>query len=370
MSGFTPFEERAMRRALELAGRGLETADPNPRVGCVIARGEQIVGEGWHARAGDVHAEVAALREAGARAAGATAFVTLEPCSHFGRTPPCADALVEARIGRVVFAVRDPNPRVCGAGASRLAAAGIPVACGLLEEEARALNVGFLQRMQVGRPWVRLKTAASIDGRTALASGASRWITGEAARADVHDWRARSSAVATGIGTLLADDPRLDVRRPQRLERAPARVIFDTRLRTSPAARVFDAPGAVIVIHAATEAAVGDAGGRLVARSARLEAVPAVGPHLDLAAAMRRLGELAFNELWVEAGPALAGSLLEAGLVDEWLHYLAPRLLGPAARPLAALPLLERLEDARRFAIVETTALGTDLRLRLLPERS
>ncbi|MGE3665389.1 MAG: bifunctional diaminohydroxyphosphoribosylaminopyrimidine deaminase/5-amino-6-(5-phosphoribosylamino)uracil reductase RibD [Steroidobacteraceae bacterium] len=367
MSTFTAFEEQAMRRALELAGRGLETADPNPRVGCVIVRDGQVVGEGWHVRAGEAHAEIGALREAGERAAGATAFVTLEPCCHHGRTPPCTEALIEARLARVVFAVRDPNPRVDGGGAARLAAAGIDVAGGLLESQAAALNAGFLLRMRAGRPWVRLKTAASLDGRTALANGASRWITGEAARAVVHDWRARSSAVATGIGTLLADDPRLDVRRPRPLGRAPARVVFDTRLRTPPAARVFDAPGEVFVLHAAGKAAEQDAGARLATRGARLEAVAAAGTHLDLAAALRRLGELGMNELWVEAGATLAGALLGSGLVDEWLHYLAPKLLGPAARPLADLPRIERLGDARGYSLIETTAFGADLRLRLVP---
>ncbi len=367
--GFTAFDERAMRRALALAARGLETTDPNPRVGCVIAHDEEIIGEGWHVRAGEAHAEIVALRQAGERAAGATAFVTLEPCCHHGRTPPCTEAFIEARLARVVFAAGDPNPRVSGGGAARLAAAGIKVESGLLEHEAATLNAGFLQRMRIGRPWVRLKTAASLDGRTALASGQSRWITGEAARADVHDWRARSSAVATGIGTLLADDPRLDVRRPRPLGRTPARVIFDTRLRTPVTARVFDAPGEVIVLHAAEGAAAAGAGTRLAARGARLVPVPTVGPRLDLAAAMRHLGELALNELWVEAGPTLAGALLEARLVDEWLHYLAPRLLGPDARPLAAVPLLERLEAAHSFAVAEVSTFGADLRIRLVPER-
>jgi diaminohydroxyphosphoribosylaminopyrimidine deaminase/5-amino-6-(5-phosphoribosylamino)uracil reductase len=366
VSGFSVFDEEAMRRALVLAERGLETTDPNPRVGCVIARDGEIVGEGWHMRAGEAHAEVGALRAAGARAAGATAYVTLEPCSHHGRTPPCADALVEARLARVVFAVRDPDPRVDGGGAARLAKAGVEVADGLLASEAAALNPGFLQRLRIGRPWVRLKTAASLDGRTALASGESRWITGEAARADVHDWRARSSAIMTGIGTLLADDPRLDVRRQRPLGRAPARIILDSRLRTPPAARVFEAPGAVIVVHAADAGA--QAGGALAARGARIEAVPPAGLHLDLAAALRRLGDLQLNELWVEAGATLAGALLEAGLVDEWIHYLAPRLLGPDARPLAMLPPLAQIGQARGFLLAETIKLGADLRLRLLPE--
>jgi diaminohydroxyphosphoribosylaminopyrimidine deaminase/5-amino-6-(5-phosphoribosylamino)uracil reductase len=367
MTAFTAFEERAMHRALALAARGLESADPNPRVGCVIAQDGEIVGEGWHRRAGEAHAEVEALRAAGERAAGATVFVTLEPCCHQGRTPPCTDALIAARVSRVVFALRDPNPRVDGGGAARLAAAGIGIASGLLEAQAAALNAGFVKRMRDGRPWVRLKTAASLDGRTALASGESRWITGEAARADVHDWRARSSAVATGIGTVLADDPRLDVRRTRPPERAPARVVFDTRLRTPPTARLFDAPGEVIVLHAAAGGTASEAGAPLAARGARVEAVAAAAGRVDPAAALRRLGELGMNELWVEAGPTLAGALLEAGLVDEWLHYLAPKLLGPGARPLAQWPFLARLADAPRFSLAEVTALGEDLRLRLVP---
>ncbi|MGD9598153.1 MAG: bifunctional diaminohydroxyphosphoribosylaminopyrimidine deaminase/5-amino-6-(5-phosphoribosylamino)uracil reductase RibD [Steroidobacteraceae bacterium] len=357
-----------MRRALELAQRGLETTDPNPRVGCVVARGETLVGEGWHARAGEAHAEIVALRAAGGQAAGATVYVTLEPCCHHGRTPPCTEALIAARVARVVFALRDPNPHVDGGGAARLAAAGVAVAHGLLEAEALALNAGFVQRMRIGRPWVRLKTAASLDGRTALANGVSRWITGEAARADVHAWRARSSAVLTGIGTVLADDPRLDVRRTQPVLRAPVRVIIDSRLRTPPTARLFDAPGGVIVMHAPGTVAAQGSAAALAGRGARLEAIHGA-PRVDLAAAMHRLGELALNEVLVEAGPTLAGALLEAGLVDEWLHYLAPMLLGPAARPLAAWPALARLDAAPRFAITAIEALGGDLRLRLTPER-
>ena len=367
MVEFTAFDRQAMARALELAALGMESADPNPRVGCVIAQGTRIVGEGWHVRAGEPHAEIVALAAAGASAAGATAYVTLEPCSHFGRTPPCADALLAARVARVVFAVGDPNPRVDGGGAARLAAAGIDVASGLLEAQASALNVGFLKRMRSGRPWLRLKSAASLDGRTALASGASRWITGEAARADVHHWRARSSAIVTGVGTVLADDPRLDVRRPTPLVRAPARVVIDSNLRTPPAARLFDAAGQVILLHATGDAAAAP----LAARGARVERIASesgqASGRVDLGAAMHRLGELAMNELWVEAGPTLAGALLEAGLVDEWLHYVAPKLLGPQARPLAELAPLRQLEGAREFTIAEVAQLGADLRIRLLP---
>jgi diaminohydroxyphosphoribosylaminopyrimidine deaminase/5-amino-6-(5-phosphoribosylamino)uracil reductase len=364
---FSASDELAMRRALELAARGLETTDPNPRVGCVIARGESIVGEGWHRAAGDAHAEVHALAASGRSAAGATAYVTLEPCNHTGRTPPCVDALIEARVARVVYAIEDPNPRVHGGGAARLRAAGIAVDSGLCAAEARALNPGFLKRMQRGMPWVRLKTAASLDGRAALASGASRWITGEGARADVHAWRARSSAVLTGIGTVLADDPRLDVRRSETVVRAPARIVVDSQLRTPVSARLFDAPGGVIILHA-VESPSGEALGSLRARGARTEFIASAG-RVDLAAALRRLAELEMNELWVEAGPRLAGALLAQRLVDEWIHYVAPSVLGEGALPFATLPPLAALADALTVRIVEVTPLGADLRLTLRPER-
>ena len=249
---YSDFDRTAMQRALELAARGLATTHPNPRVGCVIARNGRIVGEGWHARAGEAHAEVAALAAAGSEAAGATAYVTLEPCNHQGRTPPCVDALLAARIARVVYALPDPNPRVAGGGGARLEAAGVRVAAGLLAAEAAELNAGFLRRMRTGRPWVRVKLAMSLDGRTALASGASRWVSGEAARADVQHWRARSAAILTGVGTVLADDPRLDVRLADAPAAAPRplRVVLDSTLRTPPAARLFTVPGEVLIITA------------------------------------------------------------------------------------------------------------------------
>src|SRR5580700_11246648 len=251
----TDFDRFAMNRALVLAARGLETTHPNPRVGCVIAQGTKIIGEGWHERAGEAHAEVAALaavRAAGAQPAGATVYVTLEPCSHYGRTPPCVDALISAGVARVVFAVQDPNPQVSGQGADALRAAGIAVESGLMETESVDLNIGFMKRMTYGRPWVRLKLAMSLDGRTALSNGASQWITGEAARNDVQHWRARSSAVLTGVGTVLADDPRLDVRLPDetpgRARRQPLRIVLDTRLRTPPASRLLQAGGGEVLI--------------------------------------------------------------------------------------------------------------------------
>ena len=252
---FSDFDRSAMQRALTLAVRGLETTDPNPRVGCVIAQRGRIIGEGWHERAGEPHAEVAALRAAGSQAAGAAVYVTLEPCSHHGRTPPCVEALIAARVARVVIATDDPNPLVDGKGAAALRAAGIAVESGLLAQEATELNAGFFKRMRSGRPLVRVKLAMSLDGRTALANGESRWITGEAARADVHHWRARSSAILTGVGTVLADDPRLDVRLPGEAggpRRQPLRVVLDTELRTPAAARLFEMPGEVLILTGLT----------------------------------------------------------------------------------------------------------------------
>lgn len=365
MSAFSDLDCCAMSRALELAERGLETTDPNPRVGCVIVQGGAIVGEGWHERAGGPHAEIVALAAAGIAARGATAYVSLEPCNHTGRTGPCTEALLVAGIAEVVFAVADPNAYVAGGGARRLAEAGVRVRAGLLESQARSLNIGFMRRIAGGLPWLRLKTAASLDGRTALASGSSRWITGDVARADVHEWRARSSAIVTGVGTVLADDPTLDVRRAAPVSRPPARVVIDSQLRTPAEARLFGAPGELIFIHAG---APPERVRAFEARGVRVEQVEALSSErVDLAGAIERLGKLGMNELWIEAGPTLAGALLEGGFVDEWLHYVAPKLLGPDARALAALPLLEKLDEARTFRLADVQSFGQDLRLRLQP---
>ncbi len=362
---WSEFDSAAMRRALELAERALNTTDPNPRVGCVIARGTEIVGEGWHERAGEPHAEVFALRAAGDRAQGATAYVTLEPCNHHGRTPPCVDALLAARIARVVFAVRDPNPRVNGTGAARLEAAGVRVEVGLLEREASALNPGFLKRMRHGRPFVRLKTGASLDGRVALASGASRWITSEAARADVQHWRARSSAILTGAGTIAVDDPALTVRLPS-AERQPLRVVLQSKLELDSARRVFAGPGQVLVIGAVDAAAQAE---RLRARGIDVELVPAGAVGVDLAAVLDVLARRQVNEVLVEAGPTLSGAFLSQGWVDEWLLYVAPMLLGTSARPLAAVTSPLELAQALRFENIETLKVGDDVRMRLVPRR-
>ncbi|MGB5131966.1 MAG: bifunctional diaminohydroxyphosphoribosylaminopyrimidine deaminase/5-amino-6-(5-phosphoribosylamino)uracil reductase RibD [Steroidobacteraceae bacterium] len=354
---------RHMEKAIELAHRGLWTTDPNPRVGCVIADGERVIAEGWHERAGLPHAEAAALAVAGEAARGATAYVTLEPCCHHGRTPPCADALIAAGIKRVCYAIPDPNPRVSGGGASRLAAAGIEVSGGLLADAARALNPGFLSRMERGRPWLRLKMAASLDGRTALANGESRWITGDVARADVQQLRARSSALMTGAATVRCDDPRLDVRLPE-ATRQPLRVVLDTQLRTSPSARIVPPPGQLLVLTAsedkARRMALEDAG-------AQVAVLPAGPGGLDLAAAMRHLAGLEVNELQAECGPTLAGALLSARLVDELVLYLAPALLGMDARPLASLPGIASMSERMEFSISDLCRVGRDLRVTLRP---
>src|ERR1700730_7285559 len=368
---FTDFDRLAMQRALELAARGLTTTDPNPRVGCVIAHGALMVAEGWHERAGAAHAEGNALSAAGAQAAGATVYVTLEPCSHHGRTAPCVEALVRARVARVVYAATDPTPLVNGRGAEALSRAGVAVEAGLLESQALELNCGFVKRMQQGRPWVRLKIAMSLDGRTALASGASRWISGEAARQDVQQWRARSSAILTGIGTVLADDPQLDVRAVGASSghgaRQPLRVVLDRRLRTPPGARLLSAGGEVLILTALAALQDAQAGAPLSTRGARIESVPVAAGRLMLGAVLDRLGALGVNEVQVEAGATLAGELVQESLVDELLLYVAPNLLGDKARPLLELPEPATLSAARAFRLIDSQPLGDDLRLRLRP---
>lgn len=347
-----------MARALVLARRGLTTTDPNPRVGCVIALGNERIGEGWHERAGAPHAEVNALAAAGQRAEGATAYVTLEPCAHIGRTPPCTDALIGARLARVVVATIDPNPLVRGSGIARLRKAGIAVEVGLLEGEARTLNPGFFQRMQAGRPYVRVKLAASLDGRTATADGESRWITGEPARADVQRFRARSSAILSGIGTILRDNPRLTVR--PSVVRPPLRVIVDSRFRTPPGARLFRESGPVLIAGVA-----GAAGAAQILRvsGAEIAVFEATQGRVPLADLLGLLATRGVNELWTEAGPTLAGSLIGEGLADEIILYLAPRLLGASARGLFDLPGLLRLEESPRLKIVDVRPVGGDWRV-------
>jgi diaminohydroxyphosphoribosylaminopyrimidine deaminase/5-amino-6-(5-phosphoribosylamino)uracil reductase len=354
-----------MARAIELARRGLFTTDPNPRVGCVIADGERVIAEGWHEKAGLPHAEVVALDAAGAAARGATAYVTLEPCSHFGRTPPCADALIAAGIARLVYAMKDPNPRVNGAGIARLAAAGIEVAGGILEPESQELNPGFIARMTRGQPWVTVKLAASLDGGTALPGGESHWITGEAAREDVQRLRARSSAVMTGSGTVLADDPRLDVRLPG-ATRQPLRVVLDSKLRIPATARILAPPGRALVLCTDEDAERASA---LRAAGAEVVKMPSAGGSVDLAAALALLADRQVNELLVECGAGLAGAFFAAGLVDELRLYIAPMLLGRGARPLADLEAPASMAERLEFSIVERQDVGKDLMLRLRPRR-
>ena len=351
-----------MHEALALAQQAIGLSDPNPRVGCVITGADgRVIGRGHTQQAGGPHAEVMALRDVLARgesARGATAFVTLEPCSHHGHTPPCCDALIEAGLARVVMAVQDPNPLVAGQGAARLRAAGIVVDEGELASESRELNIGYFSRMQRGRPWVRMKAAISLDGRTALDNGVSQWITGEAARADGHAFRKRAGAVLTGVGTVLDDNPRLDVRLVETVHQ-PLRVIVDSRLDTPPASRMLDAPGAVQIYASQPDEQRRAA---LLARGAQITLVPGPSDKVDLAAMLLDLGRQGINELHVEAGHKLNGSFVREGLVDEFLIYIAPKLIG-TGRELAAFGPLTRLEDGLALRFVSVTPVGDDLRI-------
>lgn len=353
---FSAADHAAMGRALQLAARGLTTTSPNPRVGCVLVRDTVVVGEGWHARAGEPHAEINALRQAGEAARGATAYVTLEPCSHYGRTPPCADALIEAGVTRVVTAMTDPNPLVAGRGLERLRAAGIVTEHGLLAVEAHELNIGFVSRMTRGRPWVRLKAAATLDGKTALNNGVSQWITGPAARADGHRWRARACAILTGIGTVREDDPQLTVRDVP-CTRQPLRVLVDATLAVSPEARILQ--GEPILI--ATAAADGVKAAALRSQGHEVIELPNAAGKVDLPRLMTELGARGVNELHVEAGFKLNGSLVREGCVDELLLYLAPMLVGDAAQGLFNLPELSSLQGAARLQLRDVRAIGADL---------
>lgn len=363
-----------MARALKLAERGLYTTDPNPRVGCVLLRDGRIVGEGYHRRAGEPHAERLAIDAAGALARGATAYVTLEPCCHHGRTPPCTDALLAAGVARVVVAVEDPNPVVDGRGLERLRAAGVAVTTGVLEGPSRALNPGFYKRMRQRLPYVRCKLAASLDGRTAMADGESRWISSEAARTDVQWLRARSSAVVTGIGTVLADDPSLNVRLDPALMpalagdepvRQPLRVVVDSRLRMPASARMLPLPGATLVATCVEEP-------RAIAATTSAGAEVRVCPpnaagQVELRALFAYLAEREINEVLIEAGPTLAGAALAAGLIDELILYLAPHLMGDAARGLFRLPGLTRMAERIPLAITDVRQVGPDLRISARP---
>jgi diaminohydroxyphosphoribosylaminopyrimidine deaminase/5-amino-6-(5-phosphoribosylamino)uracil reductase len=359
---YSAADHEQMARALRLARRGIYTTDPNPNVGCVVVSSDgAVVGEGWHERAGEAHAEVTALAQAGTHAAGAVAYVTLEPCSHHGRTPPCADALIDAGISRVVCAMTDPNPQVSGRGLEKLQAGGIKTEVGLLEHEARELNRGFVTRMERGRPWVCVKLAVSMDGRTALASGESKWITSAASRADVHRLRARSSAILTGIGTVIADNPQLTARTDgiDAVEQ-PLRVVVDSALRLEPDAALVTGDGAVLVCHATGDAA---ATGVLDAAEVAVLSLPGEDGRVCLESLLRELGRREINDVLVEAGPGLNGALLAAGLVDEWVVYQAPLIMGADARGMFAGQPVETMSAVTKLKISDVRHVGPDLRV-------
>lgn len=359
-----------MALALQLAHKGLYSTHPNPRVGCVIVKDGELVGEGWHVRTGEPHAEVHALRQAGERARGATAYVTLEPCSHHGRTPPCAEALVNAGVARVVAAMQDPNPQVAGRGLERLRSAGIEVSSGVLETDARALNVGFIKRMESGLPYLRAKLAMSLDGRTAMASGESQWITGAAARSEVQRLRAQSSLVLTGADTVLMDNARLTVRAAElgldeemtalAMQRPPLRVLVDGQLRVPLDTPFFQAGPALVASTRSDQAETYRAAGH--------ELLTLVGDagHVDLLALLRELGVRGANEVLLEAGPRLAGAFAALGLIDEYQLFVAAKFLGSAARPLLDLPL-ERMSEARELQIKDIRAVGDDWKVIAVP---
>jgi len=360
---FTELDYRMMRRALELAALGRYSTPPNPAVGCVIAQGGRIVGEGWHRKSGEAHAEPLALAAAGEQAKQATVYVTLEPHSYHSRTPPCTDALIRAGVQRVVCAAIDANPQVAGNGIAQLQQAGIDVQQGLLEDEAHALNAGFTKRMRTHLPRVIVKIAASLDGRTALANGRSRWLTGESARADVHRLRAASSAILTGVETVLADDPQLTVRDASLdlAGRIPLRVVVDTKLRTPPTARLLREAGETLVFTASSD---DGAASSLRSAGARIERVPsAADGRVDMRRVFAELGKQQCNDVLVEAGPTLAGHLVHEGLADELIVYVAPTLLGPDARAMASLPLLTELTQAPRLGLIAVERLGDDVKL-------
>lgn len=357
---YSPVDHEFMRRALELAARARYHATPNPRVGCVLVRDGRILGEGCTQPPGSNHAEIEALldmRRNGHDAHGSTAYVSLEPCSHFGRTPPCATALIEARVGRVIVAVEDPNPLVAGKGMEMLRSAGIDVRCGLLQHEATEMNIGYFARMNRGRPWARMKIAASLDGKTALGNGVSQWITSEAARADGHAWRARSCAILTGIGTVRQDNPQLNVRLVQ-TSRQPLKVLVDSRLEVDPQARLFDSEPVLVASARDDETKVR----MLRDKGVEVIELPNAEGKVDLVALMRELGRRGINELHVEAGFKLNGSLVRAGVIDELLLYVAPLLIGEA-QGMVHLPALSDLAQARRLVFHDVSAVGEDVRI-------
>jgi diaminohydroxyphosphoribosylaminopyrimidine deaminase/5-amino-6-(5-phosphoribosylamino)uracil reductase len=362
LSSFSPADHAYMAQALRLAEKGLYSTSPNPRVGCIVVRDGEVVGSGWHQHAGGPHAEINALAAAGSGARGAAAYVTLEPCSHHGKTPPCGNALIEAGIARVIMAMQDPNPLVAGKGAALLRQAGVEVVAGLMETQAKALNAGFISRMTRQRPWTRLKIAASLDGKTALNNGASQWITSEPARRDGHRLRARSCAVLTGIGTVLADNPELNVRYVE-TPRQPLRIILDSRLRIPLDSKVLREGQALIFTASADEEKITVLRGM----GTTVIQLPGMDGKVDLAKMMQTLASLEINELLVEAGARLNGALTQAGLVDDLVIYLAPYLIGDAARGMAQLPELAFLREKRALIIHDVRSIGPDIRISACP---
>lgn len=355
---FSSVDYANMSEALQLAEKGLYSTTPNPRVGCVIVLGNQVVGRGWHECAGKPHAEINALRQAGPMARNATVYVTLEPCNHYGRTPPCIEALIHAGVAKVIMAMEDPNPLVSGRGKVLLQQSGIEVQTGLMEIEAKTLNIGFINRMLYKRPWVRIKIATSLDGKTALNNGASQWITGKAARQNGHQWRARSCAVLTGIGTVKADDPQLTVRQIK-TRRQPLRVVVDSRLEMPVNAKLLQGEGVIIFTATSNKervAVLHDLG-------AKVFELPTMSGEVDVVKMMQRLADLEINELLVEAGSKLNGSLVKAGLVDELVIFLAPCLLGDKARDIFNLPELINLKQKSELKIQDLRMVGQDIRI-------
>lgn len=367
---FNSKDYRFMSHALQLAKRGLYTTQPNPRVGCVIVQGDQIVGEGFHRCAGEPHAEIHALKAAGEQAKNATAYVSLEPCSHHGRTPPCSDALISAHVGRVIVAMKDPNPQVSGSGIARLREAGIQVDIGLMQAEAETLNPGFIKRMRMGLPWVRVKMAMSLDGRTAMASGESKWITSEAARFDVQKFRARSSAILTGMNTVAHDDPSMNVRLNAETlgikvdPIQPLRVVLDTSLRTPVAAKIVQHAGKIAIFYNKENS---HKKSQLQIEGVFLHKVSLQNGQLDLNQIMQVLGQYEVNECHVECGAKLAGSLLKSGLVDEMIIYMAPHIMGADACGLFQLPGLKKMSERIQIDIKEIRKVGEDWRITSTP---
>lgn len=355
---FSPNDYALMSQALKLAEKGLYTTSPNPRVGCVIVKNNQIIGRGWHECAGQPHAEINALDSVGPEAKNATVYVTLEPCSHYGRTPPCAQALIKAGVARVMVAMLDPNPLVAGKGIAMLRQAGVIVQCGLLEAQARELNIGFISRMACHRPWVRLKIAASLDGKTALNNGESQWITSEAARLDGHRLRATSCAILTGMGTVKRDDPQLTVRHVE-TSRQPLRIVIDNRLEISVNAKLLQGDKLWIFTAAEDESKKK----MLEDKGAHVIILPGNDGRVDLTQMMIKLVDLEINELLVEAGSTLSGAMVQAGLIDELIIYLAPCILGDQAQGMLNLPMLTTLTHRRKLELADVRMIGADIRV-------